>query len=115
MADAPLKPLYSVNDVVEAACELLPPLLADDVRKIARMVPKADKDQFFQDRKLASWVMVSDILGDGQDEEAGRIIAGSGDAGDNDAASVAKAIRRFRNHRRRGRWDKFLTFCLRLE
>ena len=111
MADADIKPLYAVKDVVEAACDHLPAALADDVRAIARMVPKADKDRFFRDRRVASWVMIADTLGKGKDSEAGRLLHDMGEGDGIDARSITREIGRFR---KRHRWYKILTFCRRM-
>ena len=61
-----LKPLYTVKDVVEAACDHLPPALADDLRAVARLVPEADARRFFRERRVASWAMIADSLGEGE-------------------------------------------------
>ena len=107
----PMKPLYAVEAVFDEACALLPPALAGELREAQKLIDQKAAKRFFRQRRVASWALVADTLGN--DSEAGRLLYDLGEGDGIDATSIATEIGRFR---RRGlRWNKKLTFCLRKE
>lgn len=105
----PIKPLYTVEAVFDEACALLPPALAAELREAQKLIDQKAAKRFFRQRRVASWAMIGDTLGN--DSEAGRLLYDLGEGDGIDAASISTEIGRFR---RRGlRWNKKLTFCLR--
>ena len=108
MANVHLKPFYTVDDVIEAACEQLAdqPALADELRLVRRLVDPVKAKRFFRERRVASWAMVAETLGN--ECAAGRQLEALEEGDGIDAESITREIQRFR--KRGNRWQKKLTF-----
>ena len=109
MANVHLKPLYTVDDVIEAACENLAdhPALVADLRLLRRLVDPVKAKQFFRKRRVASWAMMAELIGN--ESEAAVALQALEEGDGIDARSITREIQRFRKRGRR--WQKELTFA----
>ncbi len=106
------KPFYTVDDVIEAACERVSPKLADELREVRRLIdPKAAKS-FARKREVYSWCMYAEIIGN--ESKAGQIIADAYATEDGEGIDAASITREIQRHKpRSARYDKKVTFCRR--